>query len=227
MLKAISGCALSDKDIDHNSKKGVLNAFYLFIGHIHFECLKHVSDEPVVMCMRFSWFCILSIPVCALYVCLPVRVCACLFKISGLNPPDSHPLYLLLFYFIFMVWSLFSILFFTFSGIVYILKSCNLTLVIEVWMRKKCWKKHPLYDFNWWCNQLILPANNSISMRLTCVCVCVCWFSYCGSFFKFQTVRIRLEQSRKHSECVGIACRRHVLYFETILPPQSNTKPIL
>lgn len=33
------GCALSDRDIDHNSK--VLNAFYLFIGYIHFVCLKH------------------------------------------------------------------------------------------------------------------------------------------------------------------------------------------
>lgn len=36
MCKLI-GCALSDRDIDHNSK--VLNAFYLFIGHIHFVCV--------------------------------------------------------------------------------------------------------------------------------------------------------------------------------------------
>lgn len=39
------GCALSDWDIDHNSN--VLNAFYLFIMHIHFVCLKHITSRDI------------------------------------------------------------------------------------------------------------------------------------------------------------------------------------
>lgn len=40
-MHELIGCALSDWDIDHNSN--VLNAFYLFIEHIHFVCLKHIT----------------------------------------------------------------------------------------------------------------------------------------------------------------------------------------
>lgn len=48
----VIGCALSDRDIDHNSK--VLNAFYLFIEYIHFVCLKHIAGRDMCACMCFS-----------------------------------------------------------------------------------------------------------------------------------------------------------------------------
>lgn len=56
MLCKLIGCALSDRDIDHNSK--VLNAFYLFIEYIHFVCLKHTTGRDIFVymcvCIRFS-----------------------------------------------------------------------------------------------------------------------------------------------------------------------------
>lgn len=111
----------------------------------------------------------LSLSLCV-WVCAPLR-----FQIFTRL---IHILYIYLFYFIFVVLSLFPFLPFfpfflpwecTFVGL-YILKSRNLTLVIEAWMRKKCQKKHPFYHFNWWYDNLIQPDIVSISMQSKFVC---------------------------------------------------------
>lgn len=80
-----------------------------------------------------------------------------------------------------------------------ILNSCNLTLVIETWMRKKCQKEHPSYNFNWWCNKLILPACQP-SISFPC---CDSFFFFNFKFFKFIQSKVGKSLSALGLRAVG------------------------